>query len=70
MYELRDKSCIMDMFYLQMKIAVTCPNCHFESKRYELVSQLTLPIPAEKECVNLHDCLNLFTSKKESQSME
>ena len=70
MYELRDKSCIVDMFYLQMKIAVTCPNCHFEIRRYELVSQLTLPIPMEKENVTLHDCLNLLTSKKESQSME
>ena len=70
MYELRDKSCIMDMFYLQMKIAVTCPHCRFESKRYELASQLTLPIPMEQGSVTLYDCLDLFTSKKESQSME
>ena len=70
MYELRDKSCIVDMFYLQMKIVVTCPNCHFESKRYELVSQLTLPIPMKPGSVTLYECLDLLTSKKESQSME
>ena len=58
------------MFYLQMKISVTCPNCHFESKRYELVSQLTLPIPKKIGNVTLHECLDLFTSKKESQSKE
>ena len=70
MYELRDKLCIVDMFYLQMKIAVTCPNCQFESKRYELVSQLTLLIPMKPESVTLYNCLDLFTSKKESQSNE
>ena len=53
-----------------MKIAVTCPNCQFESKKYELVSQLTLPIPNKEGNVTLYDCLHLFTSKKESQSME
>ena len=70
MYEYRDKSCIVDMFYLQLKIAVTCPNCYFESKKYELVSQLTLPVPKRKGNVTLKECLELFTSEKKSESIQ
>ena len=69
-YELRDKSFIVEMCYLQMKTTVTCQHCKHANRKYEVVSQLTLPIRKEENKTTMYDCLHLFTSEKTSESIE
>lgn len=71
-YELRDKSRLVELFYLQTKITTKCPKCGYINNTYERSSQLTLPLPLPKKkgkC-NLQDCLSLLTLERESETME
>ena len=69
-YELRDKSRLVELFYLQTKITTRCPNCGYIKNMYERSSQLTLPLPKDKRKCNLQACLNLFTLGRESENVE
>ena len=69
-YELRDKSRLVELFYLQTKITTNCPKCGYINNIYERSSQLTLPLPKKKSKCNLQDCLKLFTLAQESETME
>lgn len=69
-YKLRDKSFIVDMFYLQIKSTLACPHCKSATRKYEVVNQLTLPIQEGRGKTTLYDCLQLYTSEKMSETIE
>ncbi|KAK2142358.1 hypothetical protein LSH36_965g00004 [Paralvinella palmiformis] len=59
-----DNSIIVELFVGQLRSALTCTDCDYQSNTFDPFWDLSLPIPKNKNPVALIDCFNLFTQEE------
>jgi ubiquitin carboxyl-terminal hydrolase 8 len=69
---LRHDSIVVDRCQGMHRSHVTCPDCHYQSVKFDVYSTISLPIPAgldendmSKTAIPLEECLAAFTSEEE-----
>jgi ubiquitin C-terminal hydrolase len=67
LYHKRENSKIVGIFYGQIKTSSQCPKCPYAERRFEVFSQLILPVSHGDEEADVEQCLKQFMSNEETE---
>uniref|UniRef100_A0A1B6E877 Ubiquitin carboxyl-terminal hydrolase n=1 Tax=Clastoptera arizonana TaxID=38151 RepID=A0A1B6E877_9HEMI len=59
-FKKNNESIVLNLFYGQLRSTITCSDCNKKSIKFDPFSNLSLPLPMEKDKINLSDCLRLY----------